>query len=81
VNPNESRQLFFVRLDYESSQNVFNNYKINSVPVIFYISSSDTKMSDNFVYDVNPRDQFHAGTFSPSLIVTQSLTNVPIYYR
>lgn len=60
MNPTESRQLFFIRLDYENSKNIFNNYKINSVPLLFHISSSGSKVSDNFIYDINPRDQFHA---------------------
>ena len=64
MNPTESRQLFFIRLDYENSKNIFNNYKINSVPLLFHISSSGSKVSDNFMYDINPRDQFHAGTYS-----------------
>lgn len=62
MNPEETRNLFFIRLDYETSKNIFNNYKINSVPLLFHISSSDSRMSDNLVYDINPRDQFHAGT-------------------
>mmetsp|Transcript_12040 Transcript_12040/g.12104 ORF Transcript_12040/g.12104 Transcript_12040/m.12104 type:complete len:337 (-) Transcript_12040:35-1045(-) len=30
--------IYFIRLDYESSQRIFQNYETNTVPVIFYIA-------------------------------------------
>ena len=36
----EEQKIFFLRLDYESSQKVFSNYQINSVPFIFHVPAA-----------------------------------------
>ncbi len=49
---------FFLRLDYESSQKVFANYQLNTVPLVFYLGANDKTSKD---YEVLIRDRFQVG--------------------
>ena len=52
----EAPDTFFVRLDYESAQKTFQNYQLNTVPLLYYIPAiGDAKAKD---YEVGIRDRF-----------------------
>ena len=52
------QKIFFVRLDYESAQKMFQNYEITSVPVIFHIDSHSSSEKSGKEYSINHRDKF-----------------------
>lgn len=49
--------IFFVRIDYESSSRTFQNYELNTVPYIFHIPAYQGERASKD-YDVNHRDKF-----------------------
>jgi proteasome lid subunit RPN8/RPN11 len=52
------QELFFIRLDYESSQRVFQSYQTQSVPVVFHISPNQGERSSEKDYEIHPRDKY-----------------------
>ena len=59
----EEKNIFFLRLDYESSQRVFQNYGLTSVPLIFHLSPQISNANLNsdkpgVEYEINPRDKY-----------------------
>lgn len=54
----EAPKVFFVRLDYESSQKVFQNYGVMSVPMVFHIPSLLSADKVGQEYAVNSREKF-----------------------
>lgn len=60
----DSKQIpntFFVRLDYESAQKVYQNYQITSVPVIFHVAPRLTDKNSND-YQISARDRYQMPT-------------------
>jgi hypothetical protein len=53
----EKPEVFFLRLDYESSQRVFQNYQVASVPLIFYVSPTHGEKSGS-EYEISTRDKY-----------------------
>jgi hypothetical protein len=51
------KNLFFLRLDYESSQKVFESYGLKSVPMLFHISPNSQNEKGR-EYEVSPRDKY-----------------------
>jgi len=56
----KDQKLFFLRLDYESSSQVFQKYEVNSVPVIFHIggAGSESGSPDGRDYHILHRDKY-----------------------
>jgi OST3 / OST6 family, transporter family len=50
-------ELFFIRLDYEASQRVFQSYQTQSVPVVFHIAPNQGER-DQKDYEILIRDKF-----------------------
>lgn len=50
--------VFFLRLDYESSQRVFQNYGVNSVPLMFHIPAHSGADRGDKDYVISPRDRY-----------------------
>ena len=53
-----SPSVFFIRLDYEASQKVFQSYQIQSVPVVFHIAPHEGERDGEREYDILHRDKF-----------------------
>jgi hypothetical protein len=53
-----TQELFFIRLDYEKSQRMFQSYQTQSVPVVFHIASSQGDRENAKEYDIAQRDKF-----------------------
>ena len=54
----EDPKVFFLRLDYESSQKVFQSYEISSVPLVFHIPAYLGADRSAKEYYIGPRDRF-----------------------
>lgn len=62
----EDKKIFFLRLDYESSQKVFQNYGVSSVPLLFHLSpqmlsnnnANSDKLGGGTEYEINTRDKY-----------------------
>ena len=68
---NLSPDVFFLRLDYESSSKVFQSYQINSVPIIFHTPprlSDNNQSSDS---QISPRERYAI----PSIPDAEGLAN------
>lgn len=51
----KSPELFFIRLDYEASQRVFQSYQVQSVPVVFHIGPNQGGEKE---YEILNRDKY-----------------------
>ena len=53
--------IFFIRIDYETAQKTFQNYELNTVPYLFYISPylGEKAVRD---YEISTRDKFQIST-------------------
>ena len=51
-------ELFFIRLDYEASQRVFQSYQQQSVPVVFHVAPHRGDRSSEKEYEILNRDKF-----------------------
>jgi len=67
----QQQNTFFIRLDYESSQKVYQNYQITSVPVIFHIPPKLTDKGNSNDYQIPTRERFQM----PSDPDAESLAN------
>lgn len=54
----EEKKVFFLRLDYEYSQKVFQNYQVNSVPLLFHIAPHLGADKVGQEYEISSRDRF-----------------------
>eukprot|EP01038_Epipyxis_sp_PR26KG_P014015 gene14015-18796_t len=55
----DGEKVFFLRLDYESSQKVFQNYAINSVPLLFHIPPYvGSEKIEGKEYEISARDKY-----------------------
>jgi oligosaccharyltransferase complex subunit gamma len=53
-----SNPVFFLRLDYESSQSVFQKYGVTSVPLLFHMGPQMGAEKAGTEYDISARDRF-----------------------
>ena len=53
-----TQDIFFIRLDYEASQRVFQSYQTQSVPVVFHIAPDQGERDGGKEYEIQPRDKF-----------------------
>lgn len=51
-------EVFFIRLDFESSLRIFGSYQTQSVPVVFHIAPNQGERSGEKEYDILHRDKF-----------------------
>jgi hypothetical protein len=58
ANKNDENKVFFLRLDYESSQKVFQGYQVMSVPLLFYVGRQQGAEKPGMEFYVNPRDKY-----------------------
>lgn len=54
----EEPKVFFLRLDYESSQKIFQSYEVSSVPLVFHIPSHLGADRSAKEYYIGPRDRY-----------------------
>lgn len=54
----DDNKVFFLRLDYESSQRVFQNYQVNSVPMLFYVAPQHGAEKAGSEYQISSRDRY-----------------------
>lgn len=54
----EEPKVFFLRLDYESSQKVFQNYEVSSVPLLFFVSPHLSAEKAGKEYFISQRDRY-----------------------
>lgn len=60
---NEEPKLFFVRLDYEASQKIFQSYGVSSVPMVFHIPPLQTsEKTPGKEYIINAREKYQIPT-------------------
>jgi oligosaccharyltransferase complex subunit gamma len=57
-NENIKRDIFFIRIDYASSSKTFQNYEIQTVPLVFHLSP--THGLGGSAYEVGARERFQA---------------------
>lgn len=58
----EQKDIFFLRLDYENSQKVFQNYRVNSVPLLFHLAPHQGTEKPGAEYQISPRDRYQVPT-------------------
>jgi oligosaccharyltransferase complex subunit gamma len=56
----EEPNVFFIRLDYEASQRVFQSYQVTAVPIIFHLPVRLTDKSSSNDYQISTRDKYQA---------------------
>jgi len=54
----EEPKVFFLRLDYESSQKVFHSYEVSSVPLVFFVPPGMGAERPGKEYYISPRDRY-----------------------
>lgn len=59
-NRKEEKEIFFIRLDYETSQKVFQSYAVSSVPLLFHLSPQLTidNIKPGSEYEILHRDKY-----------------------
>lgn len=70
-NNKEQKNVFFLRLDYESSQKVFQSYAVTSVPMLFYLAPQSGSEKPEVAYQVSARDRYQV----PPEVDAESLAN------
>lgn len=58
LKENETPSVFFIRLDYESSQRVFMSYGVQSVPLLFHLGPNTAVTKTDQDYEILPRDRY-----------------------
>jgi hypothetical protein len=60
IKRKDEKDIFFIRLDYETSQKVFNSYAVSSVPLIFHLSPllSTDNLKPGSEYEILHRDKY-----------------------
>lgn len=58
VKGDGSNDVFFLRLDYESSQKVFQGYQVNSVPLLFHLPPQQVADKAGSEYQIGIRDRY-----------------------
>ena len=53
-----SNKVFFLRLDYENSQKVFQSYEVNSVPLLFHLGPQVGAEKAGSEYKITGRDRY-----------------------
>lgn len=53
-----AQELFFIRLDYDASQRIFQSYQIQSVPLVFHIAPHQGERDGEKEYDILHRDKY-----------------------
>ena len=53
-----SPSVFFIRLDYEAANRIFQNYQIQSVPIVFHIAPHEGERDGEREYDILHRDKY-----------------------
>ena len=53
-----SEEVFFLRLDYESSSRVFNSYQVQSVPLLFHIPPHTGAEKSGKEFEIAARDRY-----------------------
>lgn len=54
----DGNEVFFLRLDYESSQKVFQGYQVNSVPLLFHLPPQQVADKAGSEYQIGIRDRY-----------------------
>ena len=84
-------ELFFIRLDYSSSQGLFNKYRLSTVPVMIHIgpdygseASEDSSSSKSSNYEILPKSTYQvpkvpSAEHIEGFIRERTAINIPIY--
>jgi oligosaccharyltransferase complex subunit gamma len=73
----QQNNIFFIKLDYQDSQETFNKYQISSVPVIFHVGEDDSSSSneehgtdsdheDRYILSSRNKFQMSSNSISPN---------------
>jgi len=58
----DDKEIFFLRLDYENSQRVFQSYQVNSVPLLFHMGPQLGTEKPGSEYQISARDRYQVPT-------------------